>query len=65
MQVISAKPELRKKLVKSNGFWKINAIRPKIKGKQGANHPNGMSLKISSWFLTQIWKSLYCKPTVR
>ena len=27
--------KLRKKLVKSNGFWKINAIRPKIKAKRG------------------------------
>ena len=27
--------KLRKKLVKNNGFWKINAIRPKIKAKQG------------------------------
>ena len=35
MQVISAKPELRKKLVKNNGFWRINAIRPKIKAKRG------------------------------
>jgi hypothetical protein len=33
--VTSAKPELRKKLVKNNGFWKINAIRPKIKAKGG------------------------------
>ena len=27
--------KLRKKLVKNNGFWRINAIRPKIKAKQG------------------------------
>ena len=27
--------KLRKKLVKSNGFWRINAIRPKIKAKLG------------------------------
>ena len=27
--------KIRKKLVKSNGFWKINAIRPKIKAKRG------------------------------
>jgi len=27
--------KLRKKLVKNNGFWKINAIRPKIKAKRG------------------------------
>jgi len=26
---------LQKKLVKSNGFWKINEIRPKIKAKRG------------------------------
>ena len=24
-----------KKLVKNNGFWRIKAIRPKIKAKQG------------------------------
>ena len=27
--------KLRKKLVKNNGFWKINAIRPKIKVRRG------------------------------
>jgi len=27
--------KIRKKLVKNNGFWKINAIRPKIKAKRG------------------------------
>ena len=27
--------KIQKKLVKNNGFWKINAIRPKIKAKQG------------------------------
>ena len=27
--------KLRKKLVKNNGFWKINAIWPKIKAKLG------------------------------
>ena len=27
--------KLRKKLVKSNGFWKINAIRPEIKARRG------------------------------
>ena len=27
--------KLRKKLVKNNGFWRINAIRPKIKAKRG------------------------------
>ena len=27
--------KLQKKLVKNNGFWKINAIRPKIKAKRG------------------------------
>jgi hypothetical protein len=26
--------KLRKKLVKNNGFWRINAIRPKIKVKR-------------------------------
>ena len=26
---------LRKKLVKNNGFWRINAILPKIKVKRG------------------------------
>jgi hypothetical protein len=27
--------KLQKKLVKNNGFWRINAIRPKIKAKRG------------------------------
>ena len=27
--------KIRKKLVKNNGFWRINAIRPKIKAKRG------------------------------
>jgi hypothetical protein len=27
--------ELRKKVVIGNGFWKINAIRPKIKARRG------------------------------
>ena len=27
--------KLRKKLVTNNGFWKINAIRPKIRAKRG------------------------------
>ena len=27
--------KLRKKLVKNNGFWKINAFRPEIKAKRG------------------------------
>ncbi len=27
--------KLRKKVVKNNGFWRINAIRPKIKAKRG------------------------------
>jgi hypothetical protein len=27
--------KLRKKVVKNNGFWKINAIRPEIKAKEG------------------------------
>ena len=27
--------KLRKKLVKNNGFWKINAIRPEIKARRG------------------------------
>jgi len=26
---------IRKKPVKNNGFWRINAIRPKIKAKRG------------------------------
>ena len=26
---------LRKKVVKNNGFWKINEVRPKIKVKRG------------------------------
>jgi len=33
--VSSAKPKLRKKLVKVKRFWKINAVRPKIKAKRG------------------------------
>ena len=27
--------KIRKKLVKNNGYWRINAIRPKIKAKRG------------------------------
>lgn len=27
--------KVTKKTVKSNGFWKINAIRPKIKARRG------------------------------
>ena len=27
--------KLQKKLVKNNGFWKINAIRPEIKARRG------------------------------
>ena len=33
--VTSAEAKLRKKLVKNNGFWRINAIQPKIKAKRG------------------------------
>jgi len=29
--------KLRKKLVKAKRFWKINAVRPKIKAKRGKN----------------------------
>jgi len=32
---ISAKPKLRKKLVKAKRFWMINAIRPETKAKRG------------------------------
>jgi hypothetical protein len=29
--------KLRKKVVKNNGFWKINAIQPVIKARRGKN----------------------------
>ena len=35
MPVTIPAAKLQKKLVKNNGFWKINAIRPKIKAKRG------------------------------
>jgi hypothetical protein len=31
----SAKPKLRKKVVKNNGFCRINTFRPEIKAKRG------------------------------
>ena len=34
-RIISAKPKLRKKVVKAKRFWKINAIRPVIKAERG------------------------------
>ena len=40
--------KLQKKLVKSNGFWRINAIRPKIKAKRGRmrNYENESNAKL-------------------
>jgi len=61
--VSSAKPKLRKKLVKNNGFWRINAIRPKIKVKRGKmrkyeNEGNaklgGLVKELGFLFVTQI-----------
>jgi hypothetical protein len=55
--------KLRKKLVKNNGFWKINAIRPKIKAKRGRTriYENGDNAKMGGLvkelgflFVTQI-----------
>ena len=37
MPVTSAQPKLRKKVVVTKRFWKINAIRPKIKARRGKN----------------------------
>ena len=34
MLVIIIDAKIQKKLVKNNGFWRINAIRPKIKEKR-------------------------------
>ena len=40
--------KLQKKLVKNNGFWRINAIRPKIKAKRGRmrKYENGDNAKL-------------------
>ena len=55
--------KLRKKLVKNNGFWRNNAIRPKIKVKRGKmrkyeNEGNaklgGLVKKLGFLFVTQI-----------
>jgi len=35
MELPTFLPKLRKKVVKNNGFWKINAIRPVIKARRG------------------------------
>ena len=36
-RVSSVKPKLRKKVVVTKRFWKINAFQPKIKANQGKN----------------------------
>ena len=55
--------KIRKKLVKNNGFWRINAIRPKIKAKWGRmrkyeNEGNaklgGLVKELGFLFVTQI-----------
>ena len=55
--------KLRKKLVKNNGFWRINAIRPKIKAKLGRMRKNkkgdnaklgGLVKELGFLFVTQI-----------
>jgi hypothetical protein len=40
--------KLRKKLVKSNGFWRINAIRPVIKARRGKTRKFSFRLK-ANW----------------
>ena len=40
--------KLRKKLVKNNGFWKINAIRPVIKARWGKTGKFKFGLK-ANW----------------
>jgi hypothetical protein len=39
--------KLRKKLVKNNGFSKINAIRPKIKARRGRMKKFKLGLKVN------------------
>jgi len=55
--------KIRKKVVKNNGFWKINAIRPKIKAKRGRTKRyenedyakmGGMVKELGFLFVTQI-----------
>ena len=61
--------KLLKKLVKNNGFWRINAIRPKIKAKRGKmrKFKNGGNAKLGGLvkelgflFVTQILVSEEC-----
>ena len=40
--------KLRKKVVKNNGFWKINAIRPEIKARWGKTGKFKFGLK-ANW----------------
>ena len=40
--------KLRKKLVKNNGFWKINAIRPEIKARRGRTRKFNLGQK-ANW----------------
>jgi hypothetical protein len=40
--------KLRKKVVKNNGFWKINAIRPEIKARRGRTGKFKFGLK-ANW----------------
>jgi hypothetical protein len=40
--------KLRKKLVKNNGFWKINAIQPKIKARRGRMRKYNLELN-ANW----------------
>ena len=43
--------KLRKKVVKNNGFGKINAIQPEIKARQGRmrKDKNGDNAKMEDW----------------
>ena len=47
-KVTSAKPKLRKKLVKAKRFGKINAIRPEIKAKRGRTGKFNLG-QIANW----------------
>ena len=40
--------KIRKKVVKNNGFWKINAIRPKIKAIKGKTRKFNLGQK-ANW----------------
>ena len=54
--------KLRKKLVKNNGFWKINAIRPEIKARRGRTRKYNWGLK-ANW--GGLVKELGCQIVTR